>query len=180
MDDEGWSMGRRRSRAELGNCEWHYHDVFRQKRAELEAERHPSFPDDDEPWEYAALEHMDALIEAAESRGGLGENQYDAPVGRDLAVRPLPWLGELKARGVHRRNEGGARQYRLYFAEPQIDRALLAAHLGHKSHREMTASVGGSRRPRSSAAQTKAMRVAAGNTKRWCRDRGIEYRIQQV
>lgn len=146
------------------------------ERARLEDERNPAAPDDDDPWEIVALEFLDALIEAATQPGGLGGDDYDAPIGRDVDRVNTPWIGELKATGVMRKQEGGRREYRVYFGEPDMERALLAALLGFKTSREMNTHVAGSRRPTSSAKQTSQVVAAMGIVQRWCRQNGVEFR----
>lgn len=166
------------SRAEMGSCKWERTEPYSCARAELEAERNPAAdPDDFTPWEVDALEFFDALIEAAEGPGGLGPGDYSAPMGRDLPERlNKPWIGEFKTSGVSRRAEGGQRQYRLYFSEPEIERLLLAALLGHKTKREMQMPTGGTSRPRSSKKQTKHIGQAMDVTVRWCKQKRVSYR----
>ncbi len=166
------------SRAEAGSCTWEQTEPYRSERAKLEAERNPAAPaDDGTPWEVDALEFFDALIEAARDPGGLGPGEYDAPMGRELRERKnKPWIGEFKTHGVRRPKEGGRRQYRLYFSEPDVERLLLRALLGHKTKEEMATSVGETRRPRSSAKQTKHIGIAMDATIRWRKDKGVSYR----
>lgn len=174
--EPGENRDARISRAEAGSCTWEQTDPYRSERAKLEAERNPA-ADDGTPWEIDALEFFDALVEAAAQPGGLGPGDYDAPMGRELRERRnKPWIGEFKTQGVHRRGEGGRRQYRLYFSEPDIDRALLQAMLGHKTKREMATTVGETTQPRSSAKQTRHIAVAMDATIRWCGEKGVSYR----
>ena len=99
-------------------------------------------------------ETRDALIEAASEPGGLGPENYDAPMGRELRDRlNKPWIGEVKTNGGSRREEGGPREYRLYFSEPDIERLLRGTFLGHKTMTEMQERVGSTTVPRSSAKQ---------------------------
>jgi hypothetical protein len=84
--------------------------------------------------------------------------------------------GRTQATGIARRSERGSREYRLYFAEPEIDRVLLAAFLGFKTAREMRERVGRGATPRSSDKQTKHVRQAMDVVVRWCRDRDLLFR----
>lgn len=128
-------------------------------RAAIEAETNPADPGDDTPLEVDALEFLDALIEAA-TLDGLGAAQYDAPIGDRLERTNKPWLGELEATGVHRRSEGGAREYRIYFGEPDIENLLLASFFAWKTFAEMNERVGATTRPKSSDKQSKHIQIA--------------------
>lgn len=86
------------SRAEAGYCEWRTTDPYEAVRATLEAERNPADPDDETPFEVDALELLDALMEAA-TVDGLGEADYDAPIGERIHRLNKPWLGELRRPG---------------------------------------------------------------------------------
>ncbi|PND55255.1 hypothetical protein CRM90_23945 [Mycobacterium sp. ENV421] len=170
-------LDRETSRAEAGSCTWEKAETYAEQRAALENERNPATADDPTPWEVTALEFFDALIEAASEPGGLGPGDYDAPMGRDLQHRiNKPWIGEFKTRGISRPEEGGRRQYRLYFSEPDIERLLLKAFLGHKTMREMTDVVGDTSHPKSSAKQTKHIGYAMDVTVGWCKQRKVSYR----
>lgn len=168
----------RTSRAEAGSCTWEQTEPYNGERSLLESERNPAAAGDDlTPWEVDALEFLDALMDAAQDPGGIGPEDYDAPMGRELRRRlKKPWIGEFKTRGVPRRDEGGRREYRLYFSEPDIERLLLRAYLGHKTKNEMSTSVARTSRPRSSAKQTKHIGIAMDATVRWCNERGVNYR----
>ncbi|HEY9315823.1 hypothetical protein [Williamsia sp.] len=162
------------SLAEVGFCFWHHTDPYKGVRAQLEAELNPHDPDT--PLEVDALEFFDALMDAAEN-DGLTANDYSAPIGDRIDMVNKPWIGELKATGLSRKDEGGPREYRLYFAEPELDAALLASFLGHKTHVEMNQTVGGSATPRSSGKQTAHITTAMTITKRWCTHAGVLYRL---
>lgn len=175
--DQDASLDRQTSRAEAGSCVWAKADTYQNQRAALENERNPATADDPTPREVVALEFFDALIEAASEPGGLGPGDYAAPMGRELQERiNKPWIGEFKTSGVPRKEEGGRREYRLYFSEPDIERLLLGAFLGHKTANEMGERVGDTSQPRSSAKQTKHIGYAMDVTQRWCRERKVNYR----
>ncbi|MCV7043212.1 hypothetical protein H7J08_00780 [Mycobacterium frederiksbergense] len=143
----------------------------------MENERNPAAAGDPTPWEVVALEFFDALIEAASEPGGLGPENYDAPMGRELRDRlNKPWIGEFKTNGVSRREEGGPREYRLYFSEPDIERLLLGTFLGHKTMTEMQERVGSTTVPRSSAKQTSHIGYAMDATIKWCNQKSVSYR----
>ncbi len=175
--DQATPPDRQTSRAEAGSCVWEVADTYAAQRADLESERNPATVDDPTPREVVALEFFDALIEAASEPGGLGPGDYDAPMGRELLERiNKPWIGEFKTRGVPRRDEGGRREYRLYFSEPDVERMLLGSFLGHKTRDEMGERVGDTSRPRSSAKQTKHIGYAMDATQRWCKQKGVSFR----
>lgn len=165
------------SRVEHGGCTWHESEPYQARMAELEAERNPATPDDEDPWEFVAIEYVAELIEKLQG-SGVGEGTYDAPVGdRDaVAMSPKPWLGEFKVPGVPRSTERGRREYRLYFGEPGSERDVLGALLGHKTATEMGSKVGPTNAPRSSAKQTSHIVAAMGIVKRWCRAQNVDFR----
>lgn len=177
MSSNRESLDRATSRAEAGSCTWEAAHPYPVQRADLENERNPAAADDPTPWEVDALEFFDALIQAAGEPGGLGPGDYDAPMGRELIERlNKPWIGEFKTHGVSRRDEGGPREYRLYFSEPDIERLLLGAFLGHKTSKEMSGRVGNTRRPRSSDKQTSHIGYAMDATIKWCSQKKVSYR----
>ncbi|QFP97010.1 hypothetical protein SEA_SUERTE_39 [Gordonia phage Suerte] len=167
-----------RSRGDDGDCEWHEADPYTTERRRLENERNPADPTDATPWEVSALEFIDEVMAAASSSDGFDLGSYSAPMGRRQGVRQknMPWIGEIKTPGVHRRDEGGNREYRMYFAEPNLSRALLAALLAYKTSEQTTQKIRNTLVPKSSSRQSAQIRSAAGIVRRWCKSKGVGWR----
>lgn len=167
-----------RSRGDEGNCEWHESDPYVDERHRLDNERNPADPDDATPWEVTALEFIDEVMSAATSDRGFDPDSYSAPMGKRQGVRQnnMPWMGEIKTQGVHRASEGGRREYRVYFAEPDLGRALLAALLAHKTRKQTTQKIRNTLVPKSSSRQSAQVRSAVGIVRRWCNAKGVGWR----
>ncbi|MBM7278290.1 hypothetical protein JTZ10_11000 [Gordonia rubripertincta] len=164
-----------RSRGDDGNCSWEYAEPYLKERQKLEEERNPFDPDDPTPWEVDALALIDAIMAAAEG-DGFDPDDYAAPMGRDVTQENPPWIGEIKSSGVPRKDEGGSREYRVYFAEPLVDRVLLAALLKYKTAKQMRASTRFAAKPLSSGRQTSDIATAMGIVRGWCNKCGVSYR----
>lgn len=140
---------------------------------------------DDEAVDIAVLGFFDALIEASEE-GPLGEGDYSAPCGRSAVSLNPAWIGEFSRSGAHRTNEGGRREYRLYFGEsPDDGHSALAALLGWKTAREMSTTQRGRteshRRAHSRAheKQTRQIATAQQIVARWAKVHRFTYRKLQ-
>ncbi|WP_143546395.1 hypothetical protein [Rhodococcus sp. 14-2496-1d] len=102
------------------------------------------------------------MMDLAEEPGGLPNDQYDAPIGwlDKISRRNPPWLAEIKSPGPEEQ-DGGHREYRLYFGEAPFDRhALLAALIEYKHT--------GWKKSTMKSTQTKHIRAAMDSIAKWC------------
>lgn len=162
-------------RAERGGCTWDETDAYRAARADLDADGHPLTPH--VARDVLALAMFDAII-ARVQHNGIDADEYKAPLRGASARMTRPWLGEFRQTGVARKAEGGAREYRLYFAEaPTGGLGLLGALIGFKTYHEMHARA--SRlavTTRAHMKQTKQIDDAQSATIRHCRKNGWDFR----
>ncbi|MET9325616.1 hypothetical protein [Tsukamurella sp. NPDC003166] len=167
-----------RSRVDTGGCTWHESRPYVNERTKLESERNPATPDDEDPWDFTVLDYLTELIELIQGNG-VAPGSYFAPMGEReaVAMNPKPWMGEFKVTGIARKQEGGKRKYRLYFAEPDMDtKAVLGAHLSHKKANHLKGTVAGTKVPLTSAGQTSEVVAAMGIVKRWCKQSNVGFR----
>ncbi|MEU3011077.1 hypothetical protein [Nocardia asteroides] len=152
--EEWGSMGRRDSQSKAcnGGCTWVELDPF-QAEMKCLAEAEP-----------VAAAFYRGLMKLAEGNG-LGEEDYDAPMGFRLKRKNKPWIAEFKTV-----DKAGKQDIRLYWGEAPDDRASLAACLiGYKRRGFASDLVG----------QDRHISSAMGVLQRWCNKHRHECRKQR-
>ncbi|WP_433679962.1 hypothetical protein [Nocardia sp. CA-119907] len=145
---EDWgSMGRQDSQSKAcgGGCSWVELQPFQLEMARL---------DETEP---VAAGYYRRLMKRAEG-AGLGEEEYDAPMGLRLPRKNKPWIAEFKTV-----DSADKLDIRLYWGEAPIDQvSLVACLIGSKRRRSAADLV------RQNSHITKAMDAL----QRWCNKEG--------
>ncbi|WP_433568135.1 hypothetical protein ACQP1O_43045 (plasmid) [Nocardia sp. CA-151230] len=143
-----------RSKASNGGCTWVKLDTFEVEFTEL---------DDSEP---VAAGYFEALMDRAEG-SGVGEEDYDAPMGLRLTRLNKPWIAEFKTKDRTEKND-----IRLYWGEAPVDKpSLVACLVGTKpANVEPRGFL-----PRQDKHITRAMDRLIS----WCRRVGEKYRLLQ-
>lgn len=144
-------MGRRDSQSKAcgGGCSWVKLSPFQGEMARL---------DETEPVAAGFLRQLMARAEGV----GIGEEDYDAPMGRRLVRRNKPWIAEFKTV-----DSAAKRDIRLYWGEAPIDRlSLVACFVGCKRRGFASELVG----------QDSHIMTAMSVLQRWCTGEGHTYR----